>query len=165
MPRSINIDFMKIHFTWINWCLENRKKIRKRISEATEEERIEIAKHEGLDNTFLIRRLRDVAFQNLIYYKILSNRDIFRKIMPKLTEILSKNVMYSEDIMELLKKDGLKANVIYPFDTPIESSLKMEGTNISAINYLRLLLRHYIEEDDLENIVNVQAVHCAMLTI
>ncbi len=148
---------MKIHFTWINWCLENRKKIRKRISEATEEERIEIAKHEGLDNAFLIRRMRDAAFQNLIYYKILSNRDIFRKIMPRITEILSKNVMYSEDIMELLKKDGLKANVIHPFDTPIESSLKMEGTNISAINYLRLLLRYYIEEDDLENIVNVQA--------
>ena len=148
---------MKIHFTWINWCLEKRKKIRKRISKATEEERIEIAKHEGLDNAFLIRRMKDATFQNLIYHKILSNRDIFRKIMPRITEILSKNVMYSEDIMELLKKDGLKANVIHPFDTPIESSLKMEGTNISAINYLRLLLRYYIEEEDLENIVNVQA--------
>ncbi len=157
MLKSINGDFMKIHFTWINWCLENRKKVRKRISGATEEERIEIAKHEGLDNAFLIRRLKDVAFQNLIYYKILSDRDIYRKIMPKLTEILSKNVMYSEDIIELLKKDGLKANVIYPFDTPIESSLKMEGTNISAINYIRLLLRHYIEVDDIENIINVQA--------
>ena len=111
MLKSINGDFMKIHFTWINWCLENRKKVRKRISGATEEERIEIAKHEGLDNAFLIRRLKDVAFQNLIYYKILSDRDIYRKIMPKLTEILSKNVMYSEDIIELLKKDGL----IVPF--------------------------------------------------
>ncbi len=98
--------------------------------------------------------MKDAAFQNLIYHKILSDRDIFRKIMPRITEILSKNVMYSEDIMELLKNDGLKANVIYPFDTPIESSLKMEATNISAINYLRLLLRYYIEEEDLENIVN-----------
>ena len=91
MAVSNNINYMKIHFTWINWCLEHRKQLRDKIVQATEDERIEIAKHAGLDNEFLKRRLKDVVFQNIIYYKILSNKERYQRIMPKVTEILSKN--------------------------------------------------------------------------
>ena len=40
MTQSININFVRIHFTWINWSLEYQKRYRKRISEALKEERI-----------------------------------------------------------------------------------------------------------------------------
>lgn len=59
MTESNTINYMKIHFTWINWGLENRKSIREKIIKATEDERIEIAKHAGLDNEFLLRRNKD----------------------------------------------------------------------------------------------------------
>ena len=129
MIESKDIKYMKIHFTWINWSLENRKNIRERIIQATEDERIEIAKHIGLDNAFLLRRMKDVAFQNLIYYNILANKEIYRRIMSKVTEILSKNITYAEEISELLREEAPKANLIYPFDDYFEKMVKKEGTD------------------------------------
>ena len=157
MAKSIDIKYMKIHYTWINWSLENHKSIREKIARATEEEKIEIAKHAGLDNQFLIRRLKDVVFQNIIYYKILSNKDIFRRIMPKVTEILSKNILYAEQITELLKEETPKANVIYPFDDDFEKLSKLDGTDKAAIEYLQLLLMTHAKNDDIENFINVKA--------
>lgn len=157
MAKSIDINYMKIHHTWINWSLENHKSIREKIARATEEEKIEIAKHAGLDNQFLIRRLKDVVFQNIIYYKILNDKNIFRRIMPKVTEILSKNLLYAEEITKLLKEEAPKANIIYPFDDDFEKLLKLEGTNKAAVEYLQLLLMYHAKNDDIENFANVRA--------
>lgn len=157
MAKSNDINYMKIHFAWINWSLENHKSIREKIIRATEDEKIEIAKHAGLDNEFLIRRLKDVVFQNIIYYKILNNKEIYRRIMPKVTEILSKNILYAEEITELLKEEAPKANIVYPSDDDFEKLSKLEGTNKAAIEYLQLLLRYHVKNDDIENFVNVRA--------
>ncbi len=148
---------MKIHFTWINWSLENHRSIREKIARATEDERIEIAKHAGLDNQFLLRRLKDVVFQNIIYYRILNDKDIFRRIMPKVTEILSKNLLYAEEITKLLKEEAPKANIVYPFDDNFEKLLKLEGTNKATVEYLQLLLKYHVKNDDIENFANVRA--------
>ena len=157
MTKSNDIDYMKIHFTWIDWDLEYQKEKRDQISKASEEERIELAKHMGLDNVFLLRRTKDPAFENLIYFKILNNRERYKKIMPKLSEILSKNIMYSEDITKLIKNEGLRSNIIFPFESDLVSSLKMQDTNRAAIEYLRLLLKYHIKNNNLEDFVNVQS--------
>jgi len=158
MADSNNINFMKIHFTWINWSLENHKSIRERIANATENERIEIAKHAGLDNEFLLRRMKDVVFQNIIYYRILTNKEIYRRVMPKVTEILSKNITYAEEITELLKEEAPRANIVYPFDDYFEKMSKMEGTEKAAIKYLQLLLKYCMRNEDIENFVNVKHI-------
>ena len=157
MAKSNDINYMKIHFTWINWSLENHKSIREKIAGASEDERIVIAKHAGLDNQFLIRRIKDVVFQSLIYYRILSDKDVFRRIMPKVTEILSKNLLYAEEITKLLKEEAPKANIVYPFDDHFEKLLKLEGTNEATVEYLQLLLKYHVKNDDIENIAIVRA--------
>ena len=78
MIKLKDINYMRIHFTWINWSLRYQKDYRKKISEASDEQvRKEIAKHLGLDNAFLVRRNKDPAFSGLIYYKILSKKEIY----------------------------------------------------------------------------------------
>lgn len=157
MAKSININYMKIHFTWINWSLENHKFIREKIARATDDERIEIAKHAGLDNQFLIRRLKDVVFQSIIYHRILNDKNVFRRIMPKVTEILSKNLLYAEEIAKLLKEEAPKANMVYPFDDNYEKLSKLEGTNEATVEYLQLLLKYHEKNDDIENFASVKA--------
>jgi len=156
MKISNKNNFMKIHFTWINWSLENRKQIRKKISSATEEEKIEIAKHVALDNMFLNRRNNDVVFKNIIYYEILTNKLIYQKLMPQITGILSKELTYVQEINRLLKEGVPKANVIFPFDDNQTKTSKLMGTNEEAIQYLKLLFQHYIKNDDIENAQNVK---------
>ena len=104
MAESNNIKYMKIHFTWINWSLENRKSIREKISQATEDERMDIAKHAGLDNEFLLRRNKDVVFKNIIYNRILTNKEIYRRVMPKVTEILPKTLHMQIKLQNYLKR-------------------------------------------------------------
>ena len=157
MTSSPNLNFMRIHFTWINWSLEYQKSFRNKILKSSEEERIEIAKHLGLDNVFLIRRNKDVAFKNLIFYRILSDKEIYRKVMPKVSEILSQSIMYEEDIIKSLEAKVPKANMISPLDAPSEILKKLAGTNSYAISYLQQLLKYYLEKEDLENTTNVQS--------
>ncbi len=157
MTSSSNLNFMRIHFTWINWSLEYQKTFRNKILKTSEEERIEIAKHLGLDNSFLIRRNRDVAFKNLIFYRILSDKEIYKKVMPKISEILAQSIMYEEDIITSLEAKVPKANMISPIDTPSEILKKLSGTNSYAINYLQQLLKYYLNKEDLENAANVQS--------
>jgi len=154
IPNEIN--FMKIHFTWINWSLENRKILRKKIALATEEEKIEIAKHSALDNMFLNRRNNDVVFKNIIYHKILTDKSIYQKLMPQITGILSKELTYAQEITQLLKEGVPKANVISPFEDNQTKTAKLMGTNEEAIQYLKLLFQHYMNNNDLENAQNVK---------
>ena len=149
---------MRIHFTWINWSLKHQKEYRKRISEASgEQERKEIAKHLGFDNAFLIRRNKDPAFGGLIYYRILSKKEIYRKILPKISEILAREIMYEDQLMESLSRRDLKSFPQYFFDSKENLARKIQGTNEMAMEYLRALLQHYIDRNDYENIINVQS--------
>lgn len=157
MTKQAKIDFMRIHFTWINWSLEYQKSIREKILESSDEKRIEIAKNLGLDNAFLIRRNKDVAFKNLIFYKILSDKEIYKKVMPKISEILSQSIMYEDEIIKSLKDHVPKANMISPIDSPLEILNKLTGTNSYAIIYLQQLLKHYLDKEDIENAATVQA--------
>jgi len=157
MTSFANFNFMRIHFTWINWSLEYQKSFRNRILKSSEEERIEIAKHLGVDNAFLIRRNKDVAFKNLIFYRILSDKEIYRKVMPKISEILTQSIMYEEDIIRSLESKVPKANMISPIDTPLEIFEKLAGTDFYAIKYLQQLLKYYLDNEDIENAANVQS--------
>ena len=156
MTDQNTLDYMKIHFTWIDWCLEHNLEVRKRITTALEEERVQIALEESLKNMFLLRRMKDVAFQNLIYYKILTDKNQFRNIIPKITEILSKNIMYEDEVVQAFSDGVPSANSTMPFDSLEEISRSHLHTNMNVIRYLHGLLQYYIQKEDIENMVNVK---------
>ena len=98
-----DIENVKIHFAYIDYAIERKFNLHKRLLTANEEERIEIIKHSSLHNNFLIKR-RNVTFSNLIYFNILSNRDVQNKILPKLYKILTERFLPEKELEELISK-------------------------------------------------------------
>lgn len=81
---SDNQEYLRIHFAWIDFCIEDKRNLREKLLNANESERFEIIKHQTLYNTFLLKRIKNFTFSNKIYFKILNNREIQKIIIPKL---------------------------------------------------------------------------------
>lgn len=73
---SDNQEFLRIHFAWIEYCIEERRVLRENLLNANESKRFEIITHQTLYNTFLLKRLKNFTFSNKIYFKILNDREI-----------------------------------------------------------------------------------------
>jgi hypothetical protein len=56
---------MKIHYLWDNWKIQYRLDLRNKIKESTEDEKIVLAKHIGLEYPFMLKRQVHKGFRIL----------------------------------------------------------------------------------------------------
>ena len=155
---EVNQGAMKIHFAWINWELERRKKLREKIKNSSEEEKVEIIKNLALTNAFLIKRNLSNAFSNLIYYKIFHKPEVKKKYLPKIYEIISKAAMYEDDILKSLLNNDLRVEVTFDIEPKTQQLAKSQITNQDSITYLNKQLDYYAEKGDIDDIIAVQSL-------
>ncbi|MGQ4875692.1 MAG: hypothetical protein ACP6IY_16625 [Promethearchaeia archaeon] len=145
IPKNI-----KIHFAWIDYCIERRKNLRKNLLNATEAERLEIIKNFALYNSFLLKRERNFVFSNLVYSKMLKEPDFKSKIKPKLYKIISERFITEDELQELVSSGALK---VYPsLDIESQDSIlkKFDLTNSDATHYLKEKEYFFLEKGDLD---------------
>ncbi|MHA1285126.1 MAG: tetratricopeptide repeat protein [Promethearchaeota archaeon] len=144
-PKSI-----KIHFAWIDYSIERRKTLRKNLLNATEAERLEIIKNFALYNSFLLKRVRNFVFSNLIYLNMLKDPDFKSKIKPKLYNIVSERFITEDELQELISSSALK---VYPsLDIESQDSIlrKFDLTGSDAVHYLKEKEKFFLEKGDLD---------------
>ncbi len=147
---------MRIHFAWEDSQLKSLRKLRKRIVTASEEEKTEIVKHLTLSNAFLLKRIRNNAFFNMIFYEIFFKPEIKKKYLPKLYELVSKSVMYEDEIEESLSKGGLRSEITFFEESGIQQLMKTELTSQDSILYLKKKLDYYSKDGDIDDIITAE---------
>ncbi len=152
------LQYIKLHFAWIDYGIDERIKLREQLLNSNEEQRLESIKHHSFKNAFLIKRLRNFTFSNRIYYAILKNPEIQKKILPKLFEIISKRTMYDAELKESISKGGLK---LYPFsdmDSIEEQYEQKRLTNEDSITYLKNKVDYLTEEGNIDALLATRSM-------
>ena len=148
---------MKTHYVWDEWKIEYRKGLRNRIKNATESGRIEIAHHMALEYPFLLKRQLHKGFRNLIFYKILHNKSIYREVIQMITELISKNIMYKDDIDDVLSSAAPRAELKMP-NISDEEIIEIDAKNReNRITYLRNKLANSLKDGDIEASIIIEA--------
>jgi hypothetical protein len=125
---------MKIHYAWDLWKLQYRKQIREKILNSSESEKIEIAKELGLEDPFLLRRQVHMGFRNLVFYKILHDKKLYREILSEVVKIISENIMDKNEIDGVLAGDSPRAELKMPNYT------QEERKSIETVNQMKRYL-------------------------
>ena len=140
---------VKIHFAFVDYSLERKYDMRKRLLAANEDERLEIIKHASLHNSFLIKR-RNITFSNQFYFNILTNRDAQNKIFPQLYKILSDRFLPDDKLEELATSDAARAYPSLTSEPYLEIMKKSTMTNSGAIRYLKEKEGFFLKKGDLD---------------
>lgn len=148
---------MKIHYLWDNWKIQYRMDLRNKVKNATEVEKVNLAKHLGLEYPFLLKRQLHKGFRNYIFYQILQDKSLYRKIVQFITEFLSKNIMYKEDINGALSSSVPRAEFKLP-NISIEKITEINASNRkNRIDYLKHKLKNSLEKGDMETFIVIEA--------
>lgn len=151
------INVMKLDYAWDLWKLDYRKSLRKKILQTDEETKVKIAKELGLEYPFLLKRQVHLGFRNLIYYKIISNKKHYRKILAELTKIISNYIIDQEEIERILSGEGLWAELKMPYDTFRERRNKDMSNQVKRVIFMENLLKHKLILGDLEDVLLISA--------
>ncbi len=149
VKEKSEIQFLNTQFVWENWYIEKRFKNYNKMEEATEKEKDELVKKVVLRNNFLLRRNVDLAFRNLIYSKIKSDKKIFLEIKRIFLNILSNVVIDQKEIDEFLGKDGY--SVLLPTDSSEEKANKLRARHKLTQNYFQHLIDKKSQEGDYDS--------------
>lgn len=148
---------MKIHYLWDNWKIQYRLDLRNKIKEATEDEKIILAKHMGLEYPFMLKRQVHKGFRNYIFYKVLQDKSLYRKVIQIITSLLSENIMYKDQINTALSSSVPRAKLKMP-NISLEKISEINAWNKkNRIEYLKQKLENSFRDGDIDLSIVIEA--------
>ncbi|MHA1414565.1 MAG: hypothetical protein ACTSO4_18360, partial [Promethearchaeota archaeon] len=148
--RGKQNNIIKLDYVWDLWKLEYRKKLRQKILQSDEEDKVKIAKEIGLEYPFLLKRQVNIMFRNLIYSMIISDKKHYRKIIAELMKLISTYIMTQEEIERILSGEGLWSELKMWFDSLEEQKAKDISNQFKRVIFMENLLKLKLSTGDLE---------------
>ena len=164
MSDSEGQEFISMHFIWVERGIQDAIKLRKSLQGAKRKEKRKIAQNLAFDNMFMLKRNSNVCFSNLIYQKIVEDKDKLDRIIREISKILVDSFMAKKTLKDAIKSKHLRAEI---FDSSIsltEFIAKSNRTHTDALKYLQNRWENYMDQGDIEGAIATEAYFREYLT-
>ncbi len=164
MIDSENQEFIPMHFIWVERGIQDAIKLRNSLQGANKNDKEKIAHNIALDNIFMLKRNNNVCFSNLIYQKIVEDREKLDKIIREISKILVDSFMDEKSLKDAIYNNFLRAEI---FDSSLgftDFILKANKTHSDALKYLQYRWENFMHQGDREEAIAAEAYFREYLT-